>query len=134
MVDALYEATRVVRKGGLVVDARPDSRVHARLEHAGRIAGAMRTQVETGALDDASDRALATVLKEGALVSRRQGRFWQRVPFGDLRTLRAYARDHARFERRIQWLPQARERSRGWDRDPVVLIRPVRYELLERRA
>lgn len=134
MVDALHEATRVVRKGGLVVDARPDSRVHAQVEHAGRIVGSMRTQVEIGKDDDASDRALVAVLKEGALVSRRQGRFWQRVPFEDLRTLRAYAREHARFERRIQWLPAARGRSRAWDREPVVAIRPVRYELLERRA
>jgi len=133
MVDALREADRVLRPGGLLIDARPDSRLHAKLEHAGRIVGVIRTQAGECGDDRAADRAVAAVKRERLFRRVRAGRFWHRLPFADLPAFEGYLREHLRFEHRVRWTPSAKDRRSAWRSDPVVLVRAVRFEVLERR-
>lgn len=137
MVDALHEIHRVLAPRGVLVDARPDSRVIAYAEHvAGRTyrrAGTIRTASDELANDRASDRAIARVVREGIFRRRRAGRFWHRIPFESRADLERYLREHLRFEHRARWTMSAAERRRTKD-DPFVIRRAVRYELLDRRS
>src|SRR5690348_1461815 len=101
MVDALHEAHRVLAPRGLLVDARPDSRVLAHAERVvtpGRYVGAGVIHTSRSELGDdrASDRAIATVKRELRFRSVRRGRFWHRVPFEDLAGLEQYLSEHLR--------------------------------------
>ena len=91
MVDALREVHRVLAPRGVLIDARPDSRVLAHAERStgtgfqrfGDIATAAAELVN----DRASDRAVQRVVREGLFRSKRSGRLWHRVPFDDLAAL-----------------------------------------------
>ena len=130
MVDALEQARRVLKPHGLFVDARPDSRVPARVRAGsaeGRIVGTIGTQRETSRDDRMSDRALSDVVRRGLLRSRRRGRLWHALPFESRHELQDYLDDHLRFSRRVRWrVPASR-------RDGVLFVeRAVRFEVLER--
>ncbi len=135
MVDALKEARRILRPRGLLVDARPDSRVFAYAEHRTattyRRAGVIATSREELANDRTSDRAGATAALQGWFRSLRAGRFWHRVLFEDRPAMQRYLDDHARFVHRVRWTADAAKRRR-WDADPWAIRRAVRYELFER--
>lgn len=132
MVDALREARRALRTRGLLVDARPDSRVLARIEHRGRIVASIGTLRPELANDAASDAAVATVKRAGLFRRLRAGRFWHRVEFADRLALDAYLTEHARFRPRPRWSIARRTRV-AWREDPFVLVRAIRFEVLERR-
>ena len=132
MVDALRAARRALRPRGLLVDARPDSRVLARVVHDGRTVGRVATQRGELADDRASDRAVATVKRERLFRCVRAGRFWHRLEFADRAELETYLVEHLRFEHRVRWIASPRAR-RSWRDDPFALLRAVRYEVLERR-
>src|SRR5438270_6317015 len=107
MVHALGEIHRVIAPGGILVDARPDSRVAAYAEHRrGRryeTLGRVSTlKVEIGS-DVSADAAMQSVAREGLFRSRRKGRFWHRVAFENLTELRRYLWDHQRFVPRARW-------------------------------
>jgi len=131
MVDALGEARRILVDGGVLVDARPDSRVAARVRSGGArgtIIGTIGTQRETKTDDQLSDRAVRDVLRRGLFRSRRRGRIWHAIPFEDRSELQDYLGDHLRFSRRVSWrVPAAKRDGR------VVVERAVRFEILERR-
>ena len=136
MVHALREVHRVLAPGGVLIDARPDSRVPAYAERR-KARGFQRFGVvntSTGELvsDRASDRAIAHVVREGFFKRRRRGRFWHRVPFGSLAALRQYLWEHLRFVRRAQWIVDTATRRRYSD-EQFVIRRAVRYEILEAR-
>jgi hypothetical protein len=130
MVDALHEARRILVRRGTFVDARPDSRVAARVRERterGRIVGTIGTQRPTLADDRASDRAIRTVVDEGVLRSQRRGRLWHAIPFEDEAELRDYLSDHLRFSRHVRWrVPAARRAA------PLVVERAIRFEIFER--
>src|SRR5205814_1761038 len=92
MVDALVEVHRVLAPGGILVDARPDSRVPAYAERRKprgfQRYGVVNTSRLELANDRASDRAISLVVREGLFKRTRGGRFWHRVPFSDLAELR----------------------------------------------
>ena len=136
MVDALKEAHRILRPRGILVDARPDSRVFAYAEHQVgndkyRSAGLIATGHEELVNDRTSDRAVVKALGSGWFRSRRVGRFWHRVLFRDRPSMQQYLADHARFVHRVRWMVDAPKR-RKWEQDPWAIRRAVRYELFER--
>ena len=137
MVDALEEAHRVLRPRGILVDARPDSRVLAYAERRSggashRSAGVIATAREELVNDRTSDRAVATAVRRGWFQSRRSGRFWHRVLFDDLGGLQTYLKDHLRFVHRVRWMVDRAARRR-WRDHRWSIRRAVRFELLERR-
>jgi hypothetical protein len=134
MVDALGEIHRVLAPGGVLVDARPDSRVPAYAERR-RLRGFQRVGiVKTSRLELANDRAadlaIASVVSEGLFKRTRRGRFWYRVPFDSLAELRSYLRDHMRFVHRAEWVVDPATLRRHAD-EQFVIRRPIRFELLE---
>ena len=136
MVDALHEVHRVLAPGGVLIDARPDSRVSAYVElrsaRGFQKFGAVRTNsVELGN-DRASDGAIGRVVREGLFRRRRSGRFWHRVPFDSLTDLRRYLREHQRFVHRAAWVVDEATRRRHAN-DQFVIRRAVRFELLDSR-
>lgn len=134
MVDALRESHRVLAPDGILIDARPDSRVLAfaeRMKTRGfEMFGEIRTSRTELANDRASDRAIATAVREGLFRRRRRGRFWHRVPFAGLADLRHYLWEHLRFVRRAKWVVDEATRRRH-SNEPFVIRRAVRYEILE---
>jgi hypothetical protein len=131
MVDALHEARRILVDRGVFVDARPDSRVPARVRARtarGRVIGTIGSQRPTKTDDQLSDKAIGQVLREKLFRSRRRGRLWHAIPFEDAAELSDYLRDHLRFSKRVRWLtPNARKVA------PLYVERAVRFELLEKR-
>lgn len=134
MVDALVEIHRVLATGGILVDARPDSRVRAYAERRKAPGfqrfGVVKTSRQEVANDRASDRAIASAVRVGLFKRRRSGRFWHLVPFGSLAELRKYLAEHLRFVHRAEWVVDALTRQRH-SNDEFVIRRAVRYELLE---
>ena len=117
-----------------MVDARPDSRVLASVQR--RTArgfqrfGVVKTSRLEIASDQASDRAIARVVRAGLFKRKRRGRFWHLVPFTSLADLRQYLAHHLRFVHRAEWAVDSATRKRH-SNDPFVIRRAVRYELLE---
>src|SRR5882672_1066261 len=136
MVDALREVHRVLAPRGVLIDARPDSRVLAYAERQKARGfqrfGIVRTSSAEFVNDRASDRAVARVVREGLFKRRRHGRFWHRVPFAGLAALRQYLWEHLRFVRRANWVVDMATRRR-YSNEQFVIRRAVRYELLEAR-
>ena len=134
MVDALSEIHRVLVPGGILVDARPDSRVPAYAERRKARGfqrfGVVKTSRPELANDRASDRAIARVVREGLFKRRSRGRFRHLAAFGSLAELRSYLWEHPRFVHRAAWVVDAATRNRH-SNDQFVIRRAVRYELLE---
>lgn len=136
MVDALREARRVLRPRGILVDARPDSRVFGYAERRAatgtyRRAGVIATAREELANDRTSDRAVATAVRNEWFRSLRSGRFWHRVYFEDRPAMQRYLDDHLRFVHRVRWMVDPAMRRR-WESDPWAIRRAVRFEIFER--
>jgi hypothetical protein len=135
MVDALHEVHRVLAPRGLLIDARPDSRVlaYAQRPKAGGFQrfGLVKTNRTERANDRASDEAVDHVVREGLFKRRRRGRFWHLAPFVNLAALRRYLSEHLRFVHRAKWVVEAATRRRHAT-EPFVIRRAVRYELLDR--
>jgi hypothetical protein len=135
MVDALHEVHRVLVPHGTLIDARPDSRVLAfaqrRKARGFQRFGVVRTNRTELANDRASDEAIDRVVHEGLFKRRRRGRFWHLAPFVNFATLRRYLSEHLRFVHRAHWVVDAATRRRH-AKEPFVMRRAVRYEILER--
>src|SRR6266566_1331223 len=104
MVDALQEAHRILVERGVFVDARPDSRVSARVRAGSarsRVVGTIGTQRPTKTDDQISDRAVGEVLRRKLFRSRRRGRLWHAIPFEDSAELNDYLSDQDRKSTRL---------------------------------
>src|SRR5687767_12054223 len=114
MVDALQEAHRILVERGVLIDARPDSRVFARVRAKtarGRVVGNIGTQRGAKTDDTLSDRALREALRRNLFRSRRRGRLWHAIPFEDSASLNTYLREHLRFSARVRWTVPAARRT-----------------------
>lgn len=135
MVDALREAHRILRSGGLLIDARPDSRTRAPVEHheraRTRLAGTVNTARVSRIDDRLSDRAVARVKREGLFRSRRRGVFIHRVSFASHGEMQSYLDENIRLVKRVRWSVDGATRRR-WRDETFSIQRPIRYELLER--
>jgi len=132
MVDALNEAHRILAERGVFVDARPDSRMSARVRAGsarGRVIGTIGTQRPTKTDDQLSDKAIREVLRRKLFKSRRHGRLWHAIPFEDVEELNDYLTDHLRFSRRVEWSAPASRRT-----TPLFVERAVRFEILEKKS
>ena len=130
MVDALQEARRILVDRGVFVDARPDSRVQARVRAGsarGRVVGTIGSQRPTKTDDLLSDKAMQDVLRRKLFRSRRRGRLWHAIPFEDAAELNDYLADHLRFSRRVKWSAPASRRTL-----PLFVQRAIRFEILEK--
>src|SRR5207237_5270674 len=97
MVDALQEAHRILVDRGVFVDARPDSRVSARVRAKsarGTVIGTIGTQRLTKMDDTMSDRAVRDVLRRKLFHSRRRGRLWHALPIEAVGEPEVYVPDH----------------------------------------
>jgi hypothetical protein len=128
MVDALQEAHRVLAARGVLVDARPDSRVLARVRSGPRVIGTVETQRETKTDDRLSDHAVRHAIRHGLFRSLRRGRLWHRIPFADRADLQRYLDEHLRFSPRVRWRIAPARRT-----GPLEIERAVRFEVLLRR-
>src|SRR5919108_1127639 len=135
MVDALREIHRVLARGGVLIDARPDSRVRAYVERRKprgfQVFGVVKTNRLELVNDRASDRAIKQVVGDGLFKPMRKGRFWHRVSFDNLAAVRQYLAEHPRLVHRAGWLVDAAARRR-YSKDPFVIRRAVRFEVLDR--
>src|SRR2546423_2752706 len=125
MVDALQEAQRILVERGVFVDARPDSRVPARVRAGtarGRVIGTIGTQRPTKTDDQLSDKAVREVLRRRLFRSRRRGRLWHAIPFDDAPELNDYLSDHLRFSKRVRWLTPAARRATPFFVEPAVRV------------
>ena len=134
MVDALREVHRVLAPRGILVDARPDSRVLAyadrRTARGFQRFGEVKTSRFAIAIDRASDLAMGRVVHGRLFKRKRRGRFWHGVPFDNLGDLRHYLREHLRFVHRAYWVVDAATRKR-YATEQFVIRRAVRFEILE---
>src|SRR5437870_368559 len=133
MVDALQEAHRVLAEGGILIDARPDSRVDARVQRGSGprfvTVGALGTRRDTETDDRLSDRAIAAAKHLRLFRGRGGRRWWHRLPFARFADLRSYLDGHLRLVSRIRWSAAGRPAPRD---GPFAIERPLRYEVLDR--
>src|SRR2546429_9616605 len=114
MVDALHEAQRILVDRGVFIDARPDSRVSARVRARtarGRVIGTIGTQRPTKTDDQMSDKAIGGALRGKLFRSRRRGRLWHAIPFEDSAEPNDYLPDHLRVSRRVRWVGSPARRA-----------------------
>ena len=129
MVDALHAAQRAVKRGGFVVDARPDASRRPRIVARGRVRARLVQCPDADQRDASADAAVARLLREGAFRAVRSGHLWHTARFADLRSLDAYLHDSARhcgYER------GARRALLPFRASPLVMRRAVKFEVLER--
>jgi len=129
MVDALRRAHRAVRRGGFVIDARPDASRVPRVVVGGRVIARLVQSEDADRRDAEADAAVATVIERGLFRSVERGRVWHRNTVGDMRALDAYVRDSSRYG---GYERGARARLARHPRATFVLRRAIKYEVLER--
>lgn len=130
MVDALRSAHRAVRRGGLVIDARPDASRPPRILAAGRVRARLEQSADADERDARADAAVERVVREGLFRRLAYGRVWHTSRFVDLPELDGYLSDSARYAR---YERGARRALVAFRRGPLDMRRAMKFEVLERR-
>lgn len=129
MVDALRSAHRAVKRGGLVIDARPDASRPPRIVAAGRTRGRIVQSADADDRDAASDAAVDRVVRDGLFRRRGSGHLWHSSRFADLAELNRYLSDSARYS---GYERGTRRALIPFRRGPFDLRRAIKFELLQR--
>ncbi len=130
MVDALRAAHRRVRRGGLVVDARPDPTRRPRVIARGRVRGRILQSEDADERDGRADAAVERVVARGLFRrTGERGAVWHTFRFADLAALDDYVGDSARYER---YEGGTRDALLPFRRGPLTVRRAIRFEVLER--
>ena len=130
MVDALRAAHRRVRRGGILVDSRPDASRHARIVARGRVRAYLRQSADADQRDARSDAAIARVVADGLYRHITSGRVWHDVRMGDLAALDRYTEENARY---AGYERGTRRALIPFRRGPLTMRRAIKFEVLERR-
>lgn len=130
MVDALRAAHRVTKRGGIIIDMRPDAARPPRVIAAGRVRGGLRQSGDGDERDRRADLAVARAAALG-LVRRggERGVVWHSTSFADLAELDDYVSDSARY---AEYAPGTRRRLLPFRRGPLSFRRAIKFEVLER--
>ncbi|MBM4434146.1 MAG: hypothetical protein FJ028_03365 [Chloroflexi bacterium] len=130
MVDALRAAHRVTKRGGVVIDIRPDAAHPPRIVAGGRVRGGLRQSGDGDARDARADRAVERAVRLGLFRrSGERGLVWHSTSFADLDELDAYVSDSARY---AEYTAGTRRALLPLRRGPISYRRAIRFEVLER--
>jgi hypothetical protein len=130
MVDALRAAHRRVRRGGLVIDARPDAAARPRLIAGGRVRGRVLQSDDADMRDGRSDDAVERVVRAGLFRrTGERGRLWHSATFVDLAELDDYLDDSARY---ASYEGATRRALVPFRDGPIRMRRAIKFEVLER--
>lgn len=129
MVDALRSAHRAVKRGGLVIDARPDATRRPRVMAGGRVRARLIQCPDADLRDQRSDQALDHVLKAGIFRLLRAGHLWHSTRFPDLVELDAYVNDSARY---CAYEKGTRAKLLPFRDGPFDVRRSIGFRVLER--
>ena len=130
MVNALRAAHRRVKRGGLVIDARPDASRPPRVIAGGKVRGRIMQSADADHRDVSADAAVERVLARGLF--RRTGErgvVWHAVSFGDLKEFDDYLADTSRYSR---YEPGTRRALLPFKEGPIRMKRAIKFEMLER--
>ena len=129
MVDALHQAHDAVRAGGTLIDLRPDSDHQPRVLRGGRVVGGLYERRSAIVDNHHSDRAVATLVREGLLKPLRAGHFWYSLPPMDLATLDDWLAQSRRIGGYTKGTHASLARERG---RPIVVRRALAYGIYRR--
>src|SRR5215470_10419814 len=121
MVHALQAAHRRVRRGGIVIDARPDSSRRPRMIARRRVRGHLVQSDDADMRDAKADASIDRVVASGLF--RRTGErgiLWHEVTFVDLAELDEYLSDSGRYSR---YTPGTRRALMPFRRGPLRMKR-----------
>jgi hypothetical protein len=137
MVDALAAVHKLLSDDGLLIDARPDPKRRARIEHlvrgARRVVGEVATTRDRMVDDRAADAAINTVVSRGRFTLIEQGHYWFRVSFEDRAALERYLGGSRRLGS-AEWADDAAHRLPAWAKDRFALRRSITYQVLRVRG
>ncbi len=128
MVDALHAAHQRVRRGGLVVDARPDTSRQPRVIARGRVRAYLRRSRDAD-VDREADAAAECVIARGLYRPLRRGLVWYGSRFADLAELEESFEDTARY---CDYEDGVRRLLLPYRRGPLTIRRAMKYQLLAR--
>jgi hypothetical protein len=130
MVDALRAAHRRVKRGGFVIDARPDAAHPPRISAGGRVRGGIHQTEDADERDRRADRAVERVIEIGLFRrTGERGLVWHTTRFADLAELDEYVNDSARY---AAYDRGTRRALLPFAKGPITWRRPVKFEVLQR--
>ncbi len=130
MVHALRAAHQRVRRGGFVIDARPDRSRRPRLVARGRVRGRIVQCPDADDRDARADDAVDRVVARGLFRrTGERGAIWHSARFADLDELDGYLSDSARYCAYEKGTRAALLPFRG---GPITMRRAIQFEVLER--
>lgn len=129
MVDALRAAHRVTKRGGVVIDMRPDAARPPRVIAGGRVRGGLRQSGDGDERDRRADLAVARAVALGLFRRGERGVVWHSSSFADLDELDAYLDDSSRY---AEYVPATRRALLPFRRGPISFRRGIKFEVLER--
>lgn len=129
MVDALRAAHRAVKRGGVVIDARPDASRAPRVSARGAVRGCFVQTADADQRDAQADSAVEHAISEGLFRPVRRGHLWYATTYRDLAELEAYLAESGRYDACSRG---TRKALLPFRRRPILVRRAIKFQVLER--